>query len=255
MNSRKNKNQYYSDILSAIFEFMMLGGMNHSSIQRVAARALSEAKTSASRTRMKRRDDVAKAAQILEEWHRNRLYLDRSANPRAIPLRGPAPSLEALIKAEGYNVSPTELIARFQSVGVVTSVGRNRYRPTSRILVVPTLDSSMQEHVARSIWLLLNTLKLNFSVTENADGLVDRAAQIPDLPLEYVPEFRSFAKAQATAFLHCINDWLELRRLRRIRRRRDGVIGAGVHVFAYLDERQKRPLRTQRETAKRTATT
>lgn len=83
--------------------------------------------------------------------------------------------------------------------------------------------------------MFLRTIKRNVSVKESSEGLIERRAEVIDLPLAHEGEFRRFAKKQASALLERVNDWLESRRLKSTPKRHRKTIRAGVHVFAYTN--------------------
>ena len=210
-NSNNRTVSYYQRLLAAVFEFMLIGGMQRSQILRVATRALRGAEFDNSLLSPTNKIDLAFAGMILDAWHRNRRYVDRSAQPKAIPLRGKAPSVEALIRAEQVSHDPSELVRRLRSLKLVIRCGKNLYKPAARFAVVAEPNSIVQQHAVRSLSTLLNTIKGNLAETQRSRGLIERTAEVPDLPVEHVAEFRDFARSQGWALLSTLNDWLETR--------------------------------------------
>jgi hypothetical protein len=89
-----------------------------------------------------------------------------------------------------------------------------------------------------------------------ADGLLERAAMVRDLPAEHLGAFRHYIQEQGTAFLANVDEWLEAHcpaaarvaepsAMRPTRSARGGVT-AGVHVFAFVEEAEREPPRTRR---------
>ena len=232
--STKRTAEYYQNLLTAVFEFMLIGGMRSPEILKVAVRALRSAELENSLLSPSKTVDLAFAAMILDAWHRNRRYVDNGAQPKAIPLRGKSPSVEALIRAEHFTDDPVKLVHRLKSLKLIVRCGRNRYKPANRFAVVAEPNSLVQQHAVRSLSTLLKTIKGNLAETQASKGLIERTAEVPDLPLKHVPEFREFARSQGFALLSTLNDWLELRRARRKTGHNQETVGAGVHVFAYL---------------------
>jgi len=231
---------YYQRLLTAVFEFMIIGGMRSPSILQVAVRALRNAEAENSLLSPSKDVDLAFAGMILDAWHRNRRYVDSSAQPKAIPLTGKAPSVEALIRAERVAGDPVALVQRLKSLKLIVRCGRSRYKPANRFAVVAEPNSLVQQHAVRSLSTLLKTIKDNLATPKISGGLIERTAEVPDLPVEYIAEFRDFARSQGWALLSTLNDWLESRRARAKRKNTRETVGAGVHVFAYLGNPTRR---------------
>jgi hypothetical protein len=238
--------EYYQKLLTAVFEFMLIGGMRSPEVLKVAVRALRNAEVDNSLLSPSNSADLAFAGMILDAWYRNRRYVDHGAQPKAIPLCGRTPSVEALIRAERVADDPIKLIQRLKSLKLIVPCGRNLYKPANRFAVVAEPNSLVQQHAVRSLSTLLKTIKGNLSETQSSRGLIERTAEVPDLPVKYVPEFREFARSQGWALLSTLNDWLELRRARRKTDRTQKTVGAGVHVFAYLGNPTRRRSKAKR---------
>jgi hypothetical protein len=237
---------YYQKLLTAVFEFMLIGGMRSPEVLKIAVRALRGAEVENSLLSPSKSVDLAFAGMILDAWHRNRRYLDDGAQPKAIPLRGRSPSVEALIRAERVADDPVKLVHRLKALKLIVRCGRNRYKPASRFAVVAEPNSLVQQHAVRSLSTLLKTIKGNLAETQSTRGLIERIAEVPDLPVRYVAEFREFARSQGSALLSTLNDWLELRRARRKTSNAQETTGAGVHVFAYLGNPTRRRSNSKR---------
>jgi hypothetical protein len=237
---------YYQKLLTAVFEFMIIGGMRSPIILKVAVGALRHAEAENSLVSPSKNVDLAFAGMILDAWHRNRRYLDSTAQPRAIPLRGKAPSVEALVRAERVAGDPVAFVRRLKSLKLIVRCGRGCYKPANRFAVVTEPNALVQQHAVRSLSTLLKTIKENLAESQTARGLIERTAEVPDLPVECVAEFREFARSQGWALLSTLNDWLESRRARRKGRRVRETVGAGVHVFAYLGNPTRQRANTKR---------
>jgi len=237
---------YYQKLLTAVFEFMLIGGMRSNAILNVAMRALRKAEVENSLISPTKKIDLAFAGMILDAWHRNRRYIDSTAQPKAIPLKGKTPSVEALIRAERVAGNPVALVGRLKTLKLIVRCGPNRYKPANRFAVVTEPNSLVQQHAVRSLSTLLKTIKENLAESQSSRGLIERTAEVPDLPVEYVAEFRDFARSQGWALLSTLNDWLESRRARRKGRHTRGTVSAGVHVFAYLGNPIRRRIKPKR---------
>ena len=60
--------------------------------------------------------------------------------------------------------------------------------------------------------MLLDTIRQNVSHRRTSEKLIERIAEVPNLPVELVPAFRDFTRIQGWTVLRTVNDWLESRR-------------------------------------------
>jgi len=120
----------------------------------------------------------------------------------------------------------------------VISADSGRYKPSARIAVVAGLNPLIQEYVARSSSTLLQTIRHNVSRPRSSQKLIERFAEVPDLPAGCEAAFRRFSTEQGWAMLDRMNDWLESRRARRTMKRAGRTVRAGVHLYAYVDGRK-----------------
>jgi hypothetical protein len=225
----------YADILTSIFELMLVSGATKDSILELVRKSLAKAAKSHRGKPTNRQAGLLTAALVLDAWHRNRRYIDSNADPKAIPLLGSAPSVQALIRAERPQMNAALIAKSLVSMRLVIRVGKNLYRPADRVAVISRLNPLVQQHVARSMSGLLQTIKNNVTGSNKSNRLIERFAEVPDLPSTRRKEFREFTRTQGWVFLKNMNDWLELRRARRNSKRAARTVTAGVHLHAYID--------------------
>ncbi len=244
MSARQPRNGEadYSQVLYAVFGFMLAGGMNKDEISRASISALKKATDKGYKCRRESSGTLATTALVLDAWHRDRRYLDSEARPRAVRLLGPTPSVEALIRAEGAGHSAAELARRLRMLGFVVQCGRGLFRPTTNIALVSALDPMVLQHVAHALTTLLETIGHNLARRKESGCLVERFAEVPDLPATERAAFQRFSRIQSWAFLQIINDWLESRRAKRAVRMSGTAIRAGIHVHAYVGPAARQPL-------------
>lgn len=230
---------YYAEILTSLFEFMMLEGSSRSQIERVSKDALRSVSSGQAYRKQNGPVGIALAAQVLDGWHRNRRYLDRDANPRAIPLLGKAPSVEALIRSERRTAGAAEDAKKLVSLGLVIKSGKY-YLPASRVASIRTLHPFVVSYVARLLQRALSTVQFNVTSRSTSRRWLEGFAEVPDLPSRDVAAFRSFSREQGWVFLATINEWLETRRRETKRTTRGSAVSAGVQLFAWSDKECRR---------------
>ncbi len=238
----------YAKVLTDIFEIMLACGLPKKHINAVVVRALKSIKTGQERMKVDLPGHLATMALILDAWHRNHHYLNNRGIPRAIPLLGAAPSLEALICAESIRTKSVAMAHRLKAMRLVVPCGNGLYKPSNSSALLSTFDPIARQHVARSLSMLLETIRQNLALRGNSKKLIERIAEVPDLPLEHVQSFRRFTQIQGWILLRTVNDWLESRRGKSANREGKSV-RAGIHVHSYLGS--PRSVRSTRKVKRR----
>src|SRR6516164_10082281 len=90
----------YSNVLVAIFELMLRGGVRASDLLPVCMKSLGRAEAKQRLTHVSEAGGLVTAALVLDAWHRDRRYLTARGAPRPIRLLGPGPSVEALVRIQ-----------------------------------------------------------------------------------------------------------------------------------------------------------
>jgi hypothetical protein len=231
----------YSRTLMEVFAFMLAGGMSVEDLRVACAEALRGASSGTRANGRKEAAGLATVARVLDEWHRNRRYLSAEATPKPIPLLGGAPSVEALSRARRGPRSAATVAKRLRELGLVVPCGRGLYKPASEFAVVSKDHPFIHQNTVRAVSAFLETVRQNIRKAQNSERLIERFAEVPDLPRSHLGAFRKFSQMQGSLLLRTINDWLESRRIRRTSGNASrGVIRAGVHIFAFASARRRR---------------
>ncbi len=230
----------YTNVLVRIFDLMLSTGLKAGELERICISALGRA---AANARVGTKDETGglmTAALVLDAWHRDRRYLDRDGAPKAIPLLGPAPSVEAMVRSQRPKKRPADIAQRLRSLKLVVVNRRKLYKPSSDVAVVSSKDPLVLQHTVRALSALLATVGRNVNGARRLSPLIERHAEVPDLPRSEVEAFQDFTQIQGRTFLRTINDWLESRRARRSSRKgTTQTVRAGVHTYAYFVARKK----------------
>ena len=192
MSRRETERQHseYVRLMKSMFEFLLTSGMEVKAIRGIVERALIDEGERGRRALYPGDFGLATAGRVLDRWHRSRRYTTERAVPRAIPLLGRAPSVEALVRSENARVDSAEFARRLKSLGFLIRAEGSRYKPAARIAVVAGLNPLIQEYVARSSSTLLQTIRHNISLPNRSQKLIERFAEVPDLPAGCETAFR-----------------------------------------------------------------
>jgi hypothetical protein len=229
----------YSQVLTAIFAFMLSSGISSTNLRTVCTRSIDRAER---RARFGNKEDAGElltASLALDTWHRDRRYLNERAGPRPVRLLGRAPSVEALIRLQRRGGNAAQVARRLKGLRLVVPCGNSLYRPRSDAAVISRRDPVVLQHAARALSTLLETVAQNMS-NSRSSPMIERTAQVPDLPSEHVEAFKRFSQVQGWLLLRTVNDWLESRRARSSPRT-GSTVQAGVHVYAFVAKHGRSP--------------
>jgi hypothetical protein len=234
----------YSNVLVAIFELSLRSGIGAKELLRVCMRSLRRAERQCRSKRTGEYSVAFAAAQVLDAWHRDRRYLSNRGTPKAVRLLGPAPSVEALVRRQKVPERASDVVRHLKASQLVVPCGKNFYRPTSNIALISARDPRdplVLQYASAALLTLLETVSQNVGAAGNPAPLIDRVAEIPDLPRKEIEAFKMFTRQQGWTFIRTINDWLETRRGRRSSRQRtNGTVRAGIHTYAYVVPQRRR---------------
>ena len=233
----KQTRRDYERVLTAVFGLLIQCGVRERVVSAIANRALKVAIEKAMSLGHSGGGELATFSLVLDAWHRDRRYLTSRGKPRAVPLLGRAPSVEALIRSEDPDLDPIDLAYRIQSLGLIAPCSGGRYRPIGDTALVSIYGPTVLQHVAQCLISLMETVDDNLRGAPTSAHLLERFAEVPDLPAECVDDFQQFSRLQGAMFARTINDWLETRRVRdrsTTKHESARAVRAGVHVHAYV---------------------
>src|SRR2546421_121543 len=171
----------YSNVLVAIFDPMLAGGIRSTDLLATCTHALKQAEAKVRSGQQTASGGLVIAALVLDAWHRDRRYINARALPRAVRLFGPAPSVEALIRRQRGQRNAAEVARHLRTLRLVVPCGGNLYKPTSDVAVISARDPIVLQYAARALSTLLETVGQNVNRRRNLEPLIERIAEVPDL--------------------------------------------------------------------------
>ncbi len=178
---------------------------------------------------------------VMFAWHREPGFVTRSAEPRALPLRGARASVESLVRRHCAPAEIETVVEALRKQRLVRRCADGRYLPAGPVATFRDYGPELGGYVGEAILNLMNTIQANLKAGRRTAPLIERAALVRDLSPRQAAQYRSFVQEQGTAFLANVDDWLESHRVVRVtsigtRRKRALGVTAGVHVFAFLGD-------------------
>jgi hypothetical protein len=235
-----------NNLLLSIVAFMAKTGMSATDIERAfrsCIHALGDisGKLAANSSNLLIGCDTAAGA-ILRAWHREPKYLDDAANPLPLYVSRGGKSLTSLVRSQDESVDAGSLIEEMRRTGLIKRLRDGKYLPTTSAATIRQLHPLAVDHVAKTVMRLVETVNRNTHATLKKSPLIERYAHVPDLDSREAQAFAEFTRQQGAACLEAIEDWLESRRQRTGRGlvKDRASVSAGMHVFAYIGERNKK---------------
>ena len=238
---------YLSQVVATIADFALRSGLPAQLLttlvqQRIATQAR-QPSTPARSAKSGGHSIYVVAPNLLCRWHKNLRLLDDLGNPRPLPLRGAAPSVESLIRAEKPRDSVGEVV-RFMRDGKLIRRSGNGWVPAAAEAIVQDLNATIAEHSTLTLLRFLETMNHNLQEGAPAGRLIERCAVTADFPPEALAEFRVFVRDYGADFLTTVDNWMGSRAARASRarpaaRRSRMPVPApgpdvGVHLFAWV---------------------
>lgn len=235
-----------SKLMRSILEFLMRSGLKSDEVRQMFNECLGKIerrsgleRISAQESRFVGNGNVS--AEVIRIWHRDVRFLDREARPKPLRLSSGPRSLGALVKQLDPTADHMQSIRAMRAVGLIRRLPDGRYLPTAESVTIDHLHPLAIEHVAKSLVRLVSTVCRNTDPSRRSMPLIERYAYVPDLSRAEAAAFAEFTRSQGMAYLEAVDDWLERRRARRmpkVRQNQEGEgIAAGVHLFAYLGDK------------------
>jgi hypothetical protein len=140
------------------------------------------------------------AAHVVTLWMNERGYMLPNGDPRPLPPRGPAPSIEALVKIVGGDLTLPLAMSYLLSTNSLLRVGPG-YLPRDQMVSHPGNSDSQQAHHMRALVDFLRTLDHNTRAVVSEEKWFQFAADILHLPASQLPALHAYYRKSATAFL------------------------------------------------------
>ena len=226
------RDAHLSGAIRAVCELMRAYGISRRDAEARLLDALAQGYTTQS-TSGKESQRFTRLCDVCARWHLEKDFVDIRGQPKPLTWNGKAGSLRRLVTRVVGPKEASEVIKQLVDRRLIRQTVNGEWLPKSRVVAPVGMEHAQIARTAAMIGRLLRTVIYNSKLRYQGDVLMEVMAQVPRLPKNRVPGFRKFAKAQGVSFIKTIDDWLESRNLRRLDRRRDRTVEAGVVAFAF----------------------
>jgi hypothetical protein len=171
-------------------------------------------------------DGFEDIAHVVTLWHSLKEYL-RGGRPRRLPLRGPAPSIEALVIRVNPTLDPNTVTKHLLETGTVKKVAR-QYTPVRRWLRYRNTPFHAAHQLRRTLGLL--TTQDHNAAQARPRGRFEQAADSPVFPVSALPALKRFVTDRLQPVLEELDAFMD----RRAQARRPGEPTLRVAIGTYL---------------------
>lgn len=171
-------------------------------------------------------------ARVLTGWYESPEYTDSEGRPRVLPVDGPEPSFETLVRSFSGDIYPAIILDELQRVGAVRRLKDGTLRAVSRRYTLGGADPAAIEHLGNTGRDVLATLEHNISAPPESRLYEDSVISVA-LDRASIPLLRRLLSERGAAFLEDIDGWVR-------EHEKPGTqepVRAGVIVQMVLDER------------------
>jgi hypothetical protein len=176
-------------------------------------------------------DHSGPPARVLDVWHSDPRFVDKTGSPRDMPFEGEAPNFFDVVRAAGGDVPPGAVRAELIRASAVMELDNGYLRPTKRYFVPADFDEKAITILSGILFPMIAGVDHNANPGRTAPGFIQRFAFM-NLPEDSRTEFRSWSRQEATSFIEAMNKRLTSLGQTGGKAESDDVI-SGVGVFYY----------------------
>ena len=180
----------------------LLTGLGRKEITRVKNR-LASAPTDHESTHQQDR-----IARVLAGWYQDPDYLDSHGQPLALPMEGPSPSYEDLLRRYGGDVPAITIHRELLRVEAVRLSDDDRIHVRRRNYRLDTADPEALTRAGSVLEDLGRTVTHNLYHSPNELSRFEARASNVRIPTSAIPAYREFLYAESQAFLERVDGWL-----------------------------------------------
>jgi len=190
---------FANETIQLFVRAMVRGGYSAAALESAVKAAVESSPPSVRPTGSGGRPDFDDAAHILTLWSRDPDYLSPSGSLRPVPVRGPAPSIEALAEKVSPPLTFEEAWTQLSRTSTLQQVGE-LYVPRREALIHLGDPQQLSSHNLRVLNCALHTLEHNF-MNGLSEPWYERSVQQAVFPVDAVAGYLESSIQRSMAFL------------------------------------------------------
>jgi len=146
-------------------------------------------------------------ARVLSGWFEDPDFTDEAGRPLVLPISGPAPSFEELVRGYSGDIYFGIILDELVRVGAVRKVGDGKVEARSRRYTTGGADEAAIKHADIVTADVLRTLEHNTRAAPEERFYEDAAIAL-HIPADTIPRLARLLERRATTFLDDMDGWL-----------------------------------------------
>ena len=179
-------------------------------------------------------------SRVLSGWHLDPEFVDAQGQPRVLPDKGDAGSVEALLKRYAGDLPHRAFVKELERRNLAERVGRDALRVVARDYIRAAEDPDIVRQLGVALHDHATTLAHNVD-TERSDGpRFEKMATTTRLAPRYVRAFADLVSQKGQEFLEEIDSWLARHEVKEPNE--PGIrMGIGMYLIKDINRRGRRP--------------
>jgi hypothetical protein len=169
-------------------------------------------------------------ARVLAGWFESPEYTDEDGRPRVLPIDGPEPSFEGLVRSFSGDIYSKIILDELLQVGAVRILKDGSVRAQARRYTLGGADAAALQHLGSAARDLFCTLEHNIAAPVDK-RLFDDSVVSVRLDSAAIPLLRQLIHRRGASFLQDIEGWISERETAD----ESGSVRAGVMVQLFVD--------------------
>ena len=183
----------------------LLTGLDRKEVGRIRSR-LDQADREPKEPGAERKQD--RIARLVSGWYQDPAYLRQDGTPMMLPLEGPAPSYESLVKRYAGDVPGITILRELERTGAVKVHNDSAVEVLRRNYRLDTVDPEALARAGSVLADLGHTVAHNLYRDETEQSRFEARASNLRIPREAMPAYRELVYRESQAFLEKVDSWL-----------------------------------------------
>ena len=188
------------DNVERFADTMKQAGYSEQALTAHFERCVAKAPRSRTYPKVQTKPSLHDTGQVVTLWESDPDCVDEEGKPKALPIRGPAPSVEALLKRARPDMPLEEALDFFQRTRALRKVGQ-KLIPTDESVIHSTESETLAAHHVLVLNQVLRNFAFNAKAAPGEPRWIQRVAECPDFPANQLPWLLKDFAIQARRFI------------------------------------------------------
>jgi len=172
-----------------------------------------------------------RVSRVLAGWYQDADYTDRDGNPLSLPMHGPAPSFEDLIRRYGGDVAGITILRELKRVQAIRLGANDKIDVLRRNYRLDTADPEAISRAGSVLADIGETVTHNLYHEKEVPSRFEARASNTSIPSTALPEYRQFIYAESQNFLEKVDAWLTTHEISENDRGYEKAIRLGIGMY------------------------